>query len=317
MGRKLDEVLGVLNGTIGDHLARTANGLGIAMEFFHDGEALALEPRALSVAHPDAGARVAVLVHGVMCTESVWRFPDGSDYGSMLSRDLGLTPLYLRYNSGLAIADNGESLCRALESLALAWPRPIEEIVLVGFSMGGLVIRSACHAARIANSAWLGLVRRAFYVGTPHRGAPYERAGRVLAKVLRAIPDPYARLIADIGDLRSDGVKDLGDADLRHEDRARRQDTIALRDPRHPVPLLDGIEHYLIAGSLSRDRWLATLFGDSIVPVSSATDGLEVGRKDQSLPPRNVKLFPGVAHLGLAHHPDVYAQIRTWCEEAR
>ncbi|MBI5538363.1 MAG: alpha/beta hydrolase [Deltaproteobacteria bacterium] len=317
MGKKLDEVIGVLNGTIGDHLARTGNGLGIAMGLYHDGQPLAIEPDAIRAAHPDAGARAALLVHGIMCTESVWQFPDGSDYGTMLQRDLGITPLYVRYNSGLSIPDNGASLARLLESLAGAWPAPLEEIILIGFSMGGLLVRSACHTAHREKLAWLGMVRRALYVGTPHRGAPTERAGRVLARVLRAIPEPVTRLIADIGDLRSDGIKDLGDADVRHEDRARRRDTISLRDPRHPVPLLDGMEHHLIAGSLSQSKWLTMLFGDAIVPVSSATDGRHGEAQAGGMPSGDVRLIPGVAHLGLAHHPEVYAQIRAWCEETK
>ena len=96
-------------------------------------------------------------------------------------------------------------------------------------------------------------MRRAIYLGTPHLGTPLERVGRVIAKLLRAVPDPYAQLAAQLAELRSDGVKDLGDADLRHQDRARGQPRIGLRDPRHPVPLLPELQHYLIAGSLSTD----------------------------------------------------------------
>ncbi len=61
---------------------------------------------------------------------------------------------------------------------------------------------------------------------------------RRLRKVLRNIDDPYTRLVGELADLRSDGVKDLGNADLRHEDRAPRAEAFRLRDARHPVPLL-------------------------------------------------------------------------------
>src|SRR5262249_14992739 len=162
-------------------------------------------------------SRVAVLVHGLMCTESVWRFPDGTDYGTRLAADLGFTPLYVRYNSGRSIADSGASLARLLTALVEAYPCPIEEIAFIGDNMGGLVVRSACHAATMEQHRWLDLVRRAIYVGTPHLGAPLERLGRVVTSVLGAIDDPYTRLIAEVAELRSDGVKDLGDADLRHE----------------------------------------------------------------------------------------------------
>ncbi len=313
MGQKLDTTLALLNGLCGDYLSRTGNGLATEMAWYREGRSLPLVRDAFARAYPEAAARVAVFVHGVMCSETIWALPDGSDYGSLLERDLGFTPLYLRYNSGRAIADNGAALSALLEALLAVYPVPIEEIVPIGYSMGGLVVRSACHAASGGGQRWLSHVRRAIYVGTPHLGAPAERAGRFVTKVLAAIDDPYTRLIAEIGDLRSDGVKDLGHADLRHEDRAL---AASLRDPRHPVPLLCGIAHHLVAGSMAVDPRLAFLFGDAVVPVSSATFAVRGAAADALLPADRVKVLPGVSHLGLAHHPDVYAQLRRWCEEA-
>jgi hypothetical protein len=317
LGAKLDTALAILNGVVGDHLVRTRNALATEFACIHLGAPLAMERAALARALPSATPRVAILVHGLMSTESIWKLPDGSDYGTLLARDLGFTPLAIRYNSGRAIAENGEALGQFLEALVHAYPVPIQAILLVGFSMGGLVIRSACHAGKLAGAGWLSLVDRAIYLGTPHRGAPFERAGRVLAHVLRSVPDPYTRLIADIGDLRSDGIKDLGDADLRLEDRAltRLSSRFSLRDPRHPVPLLPEIRHYLAAGALASDPHLALWFGDSIVPVPSATADLCVDMARLALPPERVKIFAGFSHLRLAHDPAVYAQIRAWCEE--
>ncbi len=278
MGRRLELVLGVLNGLVGDHLHRTGNELATDME--------------LAGGRPEViGPRVVVLVHGLMCTESEWRMPDGSDYGSLLARDFGYTPLYVRYNSGRPIAENGDELARLLE--ALVEREHIEEIALLGFSMGGLVIRSACHFAAAGGMRWLPLVRRAFYVGTPHLGSPWERAGRRLTRVLRMLPDPYAELAADLGDLRSRGIKDLG-------------------DPCHPFPLLPSIRHHLVAGFL--DARIATLFGDALVPLASGTDGLCVDLA--AIPPGHVRILPGTAHMTLAHSPEVYAHLRAWCEEA-
>jgi triacylglycerol lipase len=312
---RVELALGMLNGLLGDYLARTNNGLALEMQCIHDGLPLSLDRVALERAHSNPSSRLVVLVHGSMCTEDVWQRPDGSDFGTLLARDIGATPYRVRYNSGLAIADNGRALSELLEALVGAHPVAVEEILLIGFSMGGLVVRSACHAASEQASRWLPLVRRAVYIGTPHRGALLERVGRVVTHLLREIEDPYTELLAAIGDLRSDGVKDLGDADLRHADRARRVARIGLRDPSHPVPLLCGIQHYLIAGSLSGHPWLAALFGDALVPVPSATDGHCQDRRTMALPPSHVKLVTGVAHLDLARHPDVYAHIRAWCEK--
>jgi hypothetical protein len=314
MGSRLDDVLGVLNGALGDYLARTHNGLATQMELFHRGAPLAVTREAILEAHGDVSPKIVLLVSGLMCTEAAFAMEDGEDFGSLLAEDLDFTPLYLRYNTGLAIPDNGEELARLLDALIAAYPAPIEEILLLGFSMGGLVVRSACHVASERGLPWLSHVRRAVYVGTPHLGAPLERAGRVLTKLLRAVPDPYTRLIADIGDLRSDGVKDLGDADLRHEDRARRRTTLSLRDPRHPVPLLPQIQHYLVAGSLSTAPLPALFFGDPMVPVASATNGHVVDAATLALPPDHVKIFPGMAHLTLPRDRAVYAQIRAFLD---
>jgi pimeloyl-ACP methyl ester carboxylesterase len=293
VGHTLDNTLAVLNGAIGDWLADTANGLAIDATLIHAGRPLPIEREALVAALPDAGAKVVLLVHGLMCTEDFWRFDDGSDYGSLLARELGWTPLYLRYNTGRSIADNGATLAAMLGALLDAWPLEIDELLLLGHSMGGLVIRNACHVGAQADAAWLARVRRCIYVGTPHRGAPLERAGRLLAKVLHAVPDPYTRLAADLTNLRSTGIQDLG-------------------DPRHIVPLLPTLEHLLIAGTLARSEFLAALFGDAIVPLASATDRGGRGREPEPLPGTSVAVFPGFDHMRLARDAEVFAHVRTW-----
>jgi hypothetical protein len=315
MGKKLELAIAILNGAVGDRLARTDNGLATSMTLIASGRELPTVREELARAYPAATSRIAVLVHGLMCTEDIWTLPDGTDYGSLLARDHGFTPLYVRYNSGLTIAENGARFAALLERLVTEYPVAIDEIVPIGFSMGGLVVRSACHVASLApgEHPWLPLVKRAIYVGTPHLGAPMERVGRFVSKVLRSVDDPYTQLAAELADLRSDGVKDLGDADIRDEDRARRLPRIGLRDPRHPVPLLPRIQHYLVAGSLSTDARLASVFGDSVVPVRSATDGVCVDAATFALPPSHVKIVSGLAHITLPHHPSVYEHVRAWC----
>ena len=127
--------------------------LDIACPLRHRGADLPLERAALAAAVPDAGARVAIFVHGLGETDASWRLradTQGPGYGACLRRDLGHTPIELRYNTGLHISDNGRALARLLEELRGAWPVAIEAIVGVGHSMGGLVARSACHYAQRA-----------------------------------------------------------------------------------------------------------------------------------------------------------------------
>lgn len=308
MGQRLEQSLAILNGVIGDHLARTSNGLSTTLSLVHEGKPLVVDRAALAHVWPNATPRIAIFVHGLMCTEQIWRMPDGSDYGSRLAEDIGVTPLYVRYNSGRAIADNGAALADLLESLEGAYPRAIDEIVPIGFSMGGLVVRSACHVAKSKGHRWISRVRRTIYIGTPHHGSPLERAGRLVVRTLRAVPDPYTRLIADISDLRSRGLQNLGEGALGHGDA--RGD---LGDERHPVPLLPEIQHYLVAGALASDPRLALWFGDALVPLSSATAAVCTDAKTVTFPPDHVKIFHSFAHTRLAHDPAVYSHVRAWC----
>lgn len=311
MGKSLETTLAVLNGLVGNYLARTNNGLATEMSLFHDDQPLALDREALRITYPEARPRLVVFVHGLMNTESVWRMPDGTDYGSLLERDLDWTSCYVRYNTGVAIADNGARLSALLQSLVDAYPVPLEELLLVGFSMGGLVIRAACHTSAMAQHTWRAHVRRIVYVGTPHLGAPGERLGKLTSSVLASIPNAYTRLIAEIVNLRSDGIQDLAHAVLRPEDREVARKLWDLRDARHPVPLLPEIEHHLIAGSLFVDPRLALLFGDSVVTMASAT---YAGQALELLPPERVHVLPGLGHIALAHHPEVYKIIKAILE---
>jgi triacylglycerol lipase len=296
MAAALDVALGVLNGLVGDYLARTGNGLATEMQLVQDGRAVPLDRTGLARAFPGATPRIVLLVHGILGTEHVWTLPRGGDYGSMLARDRDYTPLYVRYNSGRAIEESGAALADLIRRLVDAYPVPITELLPIGYSMGGLVVRAATRVAAAARDPWLGLVRRAIYLGTPHRGAPLERLGRAAAGALRAAPSAWTELVASIADLRSAGMKDLGDAERS--------------------PLLPCMKHHFVAGTLSGDATLAAILGDAIVPVASATDGACVDRASFGAPPGHVRILPGVGHIALARHDDVYAQIRAWCEEA-
>lgn len=315
MGNVLEILIGVLNGAVGDYLKRTSNGLATPMTLVHEDRPLPLTGASLAAAYPEASPRPVVFVHGLMSTEDVWRMPDGATYGSLLARDLGVTPLHLRFNSGLHVSENGEALDALLEQLVEAYPVPIDELVLVGHSMGGLVVRSAAHAGSERERRWLALVKRAFYLGTPHHGAPLERFGNAVTWGLSKIGNPYTEVVAEVINLRSSGVKDLRYANLRREDWEGADADALLQNRRHPVPLLPHIRHHLVAATLTRDPEMALFFGDALVPLRSATGRARPGDRSAPFPQSHVKIIPALDHLRLAHHPEVYAQLRAWCEE--
>ncbi len=138
-------MVGALNGAWGDALQSTGSPLATEMTIRLRGRDLDL-----AAGVPDAGARVAIFVHGLCETDDAWRLGAARHvpYGDRLQSELGYTPLYLRYNSGLHISDNGRRFAQLLDELVAGWPVELHEIALVGHSMGGLVARSASHYGR-------------------------------------------------------------------------------------------------------------------------------------------------------------------------
>jgi pimeloyl-ACP methyl ester carboxylesterase len=329
-GRDLDAerggrvALAVLNGAHGDLLRREAPALATAMSVRVDGRAVPLATADLRAAFPDGNGRLAVFLHGLTETEDSWRYgsvkhhgrPDVT-YGTLLQRDLGLTPVFLRYNTGLHISENGRALDFLLAALVEAWPQPVQDVVLVGHSMGGLVARSALHQAGGGTPearGWTHLVRDTVTLGTPHLGAPLERGVHRLTGQLSRVPEtrPLARLL----NLRSVGIKDLRRGTLVDADWTDRDlDALGPADHTH-VPLHDGARHFVVLVTLSRNPSgrFADLLGDLLVPPRSATG--DTGGDDRlAFPPDNVHRLGGLHHFDLLNHPRIYEQIRRWLVE--
>jgi hypothetical protein len=262
-------IVAALNGVLGDHLEESGNPLAIPMTLVHDGRPLYPGRDELAAALPAAGGHVAVLVHGLALSELSWRRGGAVSLGERLQQALGFTPLYLRYNTGRHISSNGRELARLLERLCEAWPVPVQSLSLIGHSMGGLVIRSAGWYARQAGAAWTDRLSRVAFLGTPHHGAPLERAGQAFDVAVRQLP--YVAPLA-LGRHRSAGIKDLSHGDLLDEDWRDHPPDEIRRDRRRPVPLLPHVDHYFAAATLGRGERdpLGRLLGDLLVQTHSA-----------------------------------------------
>lgn len=284
-----EAALAVLNGLFGDHLARTGNPLAIPMRVRAGGAAVDLTREALASAFPGASRHVVVLVHGLCMNDLMWSRDGqgrGHDHGAALARDLGITPVYLHYNTGQAIADNGAALDAVMHRLLDAWPVPIERLSIMGHSMGGLVARRAMESAARDSHPWLDRLDAYVSLGTPHLGAPLERAGG-WADHLTSL-SPYSAPFARIGKLRSEGIQDL-----RH----------ALRIA---TPLPAHVRAHAIAASLQKKsrRPGARVHGDGLVTVRSAL-GME-------MPDAHRYVAFGTGHLELLGSAAVYARLREW-----
>jgi pimeloyl-ACP methyl ester carboxylesterase len=191
---------------------------------------------------------------------------------------------------------------------------PVQDVVLVGHSMGGLVARSALHQAGGGTPqarAWTHLVRDTITLGSPHLGAPLERGVHRLSGVLARLPETrgVARLLA----LRSVGIKDLRRGTLVEADWSGRDLDVAGPAEHTHVPLHDGARHFVVLATLSRDPGgrVADLLGDLLVPPRSASG--DTGDDDRlAFPPDHVHRLGGMNHLDLLNHPRVYEQIRRW-----
>jgi pimeloyl-ACP methyl ester carboxylesterase len=308
-----EAVRAALNGVLGDYLASSGNALAIPMRLRAHGRPLTLDRQSLADAFPTPGPRVAVLVHGLCLNDLQWH-RQGQDHGASLARDLGYTPLYLHYNSGLHISTNGREFADLLEQLVQAWPAPMRELVVIGHSMGGLVARSACHYAKLADHVWPRRLKKLVFLGTPHHGAPLERAGNWV-EILLGI-SPYTAPFASMGTIRSAGVKDLRYGNLVDEDWNRTNAGRA-SDPRKHVPLPRGVKCFALAATtqLQSGRATARLRGDGLVPVKSALGQHDDAALTLAMPSSHRSICYGLGHLDLLGSREVYDRIRRWLNE--
>ena len=298
--RVRDAYRSAANGVYGDYLSRTGNPLAIDMSLHHRDQQVDLnDPTSVLEQHSDAApvSKLLVLVHGSCMNDQQWN-RDGHDHGAAIADDLGYLPLYLRYNSGLHIVSNGRSFAELLEALIGNWKQPVEELAVMGHSMGGLVARSACHYAHAAGHAWPKYLRKLVFLGTPHHGAPLEQGGHGLDVLMEL--SSYSRPLTRLSRARSAGI-----ADLRHGTISTDEDA---------VPLPSGVKCYAAAAVLAAKRGLLSdrLIGDGLVPLDSALGRHRDVNRSLKIPKSRQWVGYGLGHRDLLSHPDLYAQLRDW-----
>jgi len=302
-----------LNGFWGDYLNGHKNPLDIGMTLRHHGRHLPAAPEAFAAAFSNPTNKVCVFVHSLATTEWLWSLSSEEHYGdpdvtfgTRLRDDLGFTPIYLRYNTGRHISENGRALATLLTEVLDAYPVPVEELALVGHSMGGLVARSAAHYAREQGEPWVARLRHVACIGSPHLGAPLEKAVNLLTGVLKNVAVAGAQVPAELLDSRSAGVKDLRHGYTVDEEWAGKDPDELFADARRNVPLVDGVGYYFLAATASRDpdHPLGRLLGDLVVRLPSASG--EAPEPARRVHCSSVAVFSGMTHFEMANHPDVY-----------
>ncbi len=311
-----EAVLAALNGVMGDRLAASHNPFATPMTLRYQGQVLnwrALPPPA------ELTGKLVLLIHGLCMNDLQWRTEHTGqmiDHGSTLATELGYTPVYVRYNTGLHTSENGRELSAQLEQLVAHWPVPVQELSVVAHSMGGLVMRSALYYAQQAAGQdaprWPALLKNMVFLGTPHHGAPLERAGNWIDVLLgsTSFTAPFAKL----AQLRSAGITDLRfghvlDEDWLGHDRFRRQP-----DKRQVVPLPEGVACFTIAATTAakRSHLADRLIGDGLVPLHSALGQHDDPQRHLGFKKSAQWIAYRMNHLGLLSSPEVTRQLVAW-----
>jgi hypothetical protein len=330
-----EAVLAALNGVMGDRLAEAKNPLATSMTVRHKGLALPLDG---PVPIAKATGKVLLLIHGLCMNDLQWQAPPHdpahdpkgtdkktdtadedtpSDHAAALSEQLGYTPVYLRYNTGLHTSQNGHELVKVLEQLVAHWPVPVKDLSVVVHSMGGLVIRSAVYYARLGALHWPDAVKNIVFLGTPHHGAPLERAGNWVDTLLGSTS--YSKPFAKLGQLRSTGITDLRwgnvlDADWQKRDRFERSP-----DLRQPLQLPHGIACFTVAATAAAQRspLADQLIGDGLVPLPSALGQHDDSRRNLFFPESAQMVLYNAHHMELLDRPEVTRQLLAWLGPAK
>jgi pimeloyl-ACP methyl ester carboxylesterase len=308
-------VVAALNGVMGDHLAATHNPMATRMQLRLQGVPLWDDPQALALNTEQAQPQVLLLIHGLCMNDLQWTAAhegQAVNHGETLAHAMGCTLLTLRYNSGLHISSNGQELAVLLETLQTRWPVPLQEIHVLAHSMGGLVMRSSVFAATQAGMRWPQQLKTIVFLGTPHHGAPLERAGNRVDVILASTPTtaPLGRL----AQLRSSGITDLRYGLLLDEDWLGRDRFRRSPDRRTVLPLPDGVACYAVAATVAGKRGLLAerLLGDGLVPLQSALGQHDDPKRCLHFAKTSTFIAYHTSHLALLGNPEVAAQLLRW-----
>ena len=320
-----EQLLAMLNGVLGDHLAATGNPLAIRSAFRRAGRPIAIDAESLAEAFPAAKARVLVSAHGLCMHDGHWYNENENDKGTedgqseprtglpeQLVEALACSTVDYYYNTGRHIADSGREFAEMLETLIAHWPVEVEELVILGHSMGGLLARSAIHYGSKAGHGWPQRLKTLVFLGTPHHGSPVERAGHGIDRALgfTRYSAPFARL----GKMRSAGITDLRHGNIVGPESGNFDRFAHAHDTRRPAPLPEHVECFAVAATLDADPDSARSrhFGDGLVPVPSALGQHANPELQLEIEPGNRFVATGTGHVELLRCPRVARQIFEW-----
>nr|WP_297347302.1 hypothetical protein [uncultured Glaciecola sp.] len=301
-------LLAALNGVLGDYLVASDNPLAIQMHFRREGKIL--NDVKLRELIDQSNGKLLIMVHGLCMNDLQW-CKEGHDHGVELAKESGMAYIYLHYNSGRHVSDNGQQFASLLESL-INLSDKLLEINILGHSMGGLVSRSAFHIAQNSGHKWPKLLNKLVFLGTPHHGAVLEKAGNWVDLILGAhsYTVPFARLVK----VRSAGITDLRYGNVQELDWHTTERFEFSGDKRLPLPLPDNVKCFAVATSAKKS--INYPLGDGLVRIQSALGEHKDPAFDLHIPDNRKWVGSHINHNQLLSDPKVYQVLKTWFEIA-
>jgi hypothetical protein len=314
----------LLNSMIGGYLEKENNPLAIQMGFFHQSKRLSLDSQLAQQLDGPLSNKVVVFVHGLTNLETVWDYPaEGSsnasivnhyidvcfnpvnntsqeNYGKQLQEEFGFTPFYLRYNTGLSLEKNGRNFAAQLSKLFKSYPIKIDDLMLIGFSMGGGVLSHAQYSAQQSNQEWLKVLSKCMYLGDSSENSLLANILQLGSDFFRHSPLRYINLLADWLDCRSERLQYNEKKGNGFGPKQRRRDRYAF--------FVESSRHYFVNGNLTKK-------GQNIFSRSMEDLSPEQKRFDSSMapPPHSQSVhLEGISPIRLAHSSRVYSLISRW-----
>ncbi len=303
-----------LNGAMGDKLEEMKSKRAIRPSFRVKNRDVSIENLDLTETLLKTEGKVIIFIHGLMADEVLFEEPTRGKkgYGTLLSEEKNYCVLYVRYNTGRHISQNGRSISALINLLNEKYSKEIKSITIISHSMGGLVTRSSCHYAGIEKHSWIQKVNKIFLIGVPNDGAFLEKLGHLTTSILRSIWNFQTKIIANIADERSNGIKDLRWGFLIDEDwqAPNANDLVGVK--RTEIPPLENVKYYIIVGTLmeNENNVVSQYFGDGLVGKKSASAESSSLLNSKGEDFLEYKVFPKINHFSILTDQTIYEYIR-------
>jgi hypothetical protein len=330
-GAPADTIRAILCGVCGDHLAQNLSPLSINLSLRHQGQdflysdhnnknlnLIEEEDFNRKTQDPLPIEHILLDIHGSSMSDLMMS-RNNHHHPTLLAKHLNATNISVFYNTGLHIPENGLLLANELEKLFVNNKKNIKRLDIICFSMGGLVTRSAVHQAIELGMSWPKLIKNLVTLGTPHHGAPLERAGNLFETLLGV--SRYSQPLKQLARLRSAGITDLRHGTILPQDLSSDRFELQREDTRSACPLPPHITTFAIAATRSPQPApdaeapdLASLKSDGLVPVPSALGIHPSPHLHLHLPPTHQHILYGSNHLDLLHKPEVFDKLKAWLQ---